>query len=60
MTTLIFALFSFLGLFFVLKYFKDPGSRFLKIYHLILAVSCVGITLYWGYWGMIGLKLWSY
>ncbi|MBN2090477.1 beta-lactamase family protein [candidate division KSB1 bacterium] len=59
-STWIFALFSFVNLFFIFKSYKKPVKNITRIYLSIVALSCVGITLYWGYWGIIGLKFWSY
>jgi len=55
-----FAILSFLSLFFAVRSFRAPVKTVTRIYALILSLSCVGTTLYWGYWGIIGLKLWAY
>ncbi len=59
-STLCFAILSFLSLLFSIKSFKKPVKIVSRLYALILSLSCVGTTLYWGYWGFIGLKLWAY
>jgi len=55
-----FAILSFLSLYFTVRCFKKPVKTMARLYALILSLSCVGTTLYWGYWGIIGLKLWTY
>ncbi|UCF06543.1 MAG: beta-lactamase family protein [bacterium] len=60
LSTLGFAVLSFVSLFFAVRSFQEPVKTMERIYALILSLSCVGTTIYWGYWGIIGLKLWSY
>lgn len=55
-----FAIISFLSLFITVRSFKKPVKTVARIYALLLSLSCAGTTLYWGYWGIIGLKLWAY
>jgi len=55
-----FAILSFLSLFITVRSFKKPVKTVARLYALLLSLSCVGTTLYWGYWGIIGLKLWAY
>jgi CubicO group peptidase (beta-lactamase class C family) len=59
-STWIFAILSFLSLFFTVRCFRKPVKKVERIYALLLSLSCVGTSLYWGYWGIIGLKLWAY
>lgn len=55
-----FAILSFISLFFTIKSFRKPVKTVARIYALLLSLSCVAVTLYWAYWGVIGLKLWAY
>jgi CubicO group peptidase (beta-lactamase class C family) len=59
-STWLFAVLSFSSLFFSIKSFKKPVKPAARLYALVLSIACVGITVYWGYWGIIGLKLWAY
>ena len=58
--TWIFAVLSFGSLIFSVNYFRQPGYLLPRATMLLVSLSCVGMTLYWAYWGMIGLKLWAY
>jgi hypothetical protein len=60
MSTLIFAVLSTANLLIVYRSFHKPVKTIARVYAVLLAASCFGITLYLGYWGVIGLKLWSY
>ena len=59
-STWVFAGLSFLSLYFSIKSFKKPVKPVARLYALALSLACVGTTLYWGYWGIIGLKFWAY
>jgi len=56
----LFAVLSFLSIFFSIKSFKKPVKPIARMYAFVLSLACVSLTLYWGYWGIIGLKLWAY
>ena len=56
----LFALLSFLSFYFAIRGLKQPINRVEKTYAVLLSLSCVGMTLYWGYWDIIGLKWWAY
>ena len=60
LSTWLFAVLSFVSLFYAVKSMKEPISKFTRIYSLVLTISLVGTTLYWAYWGMIGIRLWTY
>jgi CubicO group peptidase (beta-lactamase class C family) len=59
-STLVFAGLSVLSLFFAYRSFFTRVKMIARIYAVILALSCFGITLYLGYWGIIGIRLWAY
>ncbi|MFB0562994.1 MAG: serine hydrolase [Candidatus Lokiarchaeia archaeon] len=59
-STWTFAILSILSLFFAIRSFKKTVRMTAGIYALILSLSCVGMTVYWGYWGLIGLNWWAY
>jgi hypothetical protein len=59
-STLFFAGFSVLSLFFSYRSFFKPVNIFARIYAVILSSACFGMTLYLGYWGIIGIRLWAY
>ena len=59
-STWAFAVLSFLSLYFSIKSFKKPVKPVARLYALALSLACLGLTLYWEYWGIIGLKLWAY
>ncbi len=56
----VFAFLSFSSLFFAIRSFRMPVKHVERIYALIVSMCFVGMTLYLGYWGIIGLKLWAY
>jgi CubicO group peptidase (beta-lactamase class C family) len=59
-STLFFAGFSVLSLFFSYRSFFKPVRMVARIYAAILSSACFGMTLYLGYWGIIGIRLWAY
>lgn len=59
-STLIFAGFSALSLFFSYRSFFKMVNIYARIYAVILSSACFGMTLYLGYWGIIGIRLWAY
>ena len=59
-STLLFAGLSVLSLFIVFNNFKKEMSKFDLICAILFSITNFGITLYLGYWGIIGLKLWVY
>jgi len=58
-STWLFAGLSFYSLFFAIKSFRKPVKIADSVYALIVSLSCVGMTLFLAYWGMIGLRLWA-
>ncbi len=60
LSTWSFGILSFLSLIFSVRSFKKTVQTGTRIYAVILSLACVSITLYWCYWGWIGLKLWAY
>jgi CubicO group peptidase (beta-lactamase class C family) len=59
-STLLFAVLSTLSLFTTYRSFFKPVKMTARVYAILLSLGCFGMTLYLGYWGVIGLKLWSY
>ena len=59
-STIAFAGFSVLSLLFAFRSFFKPVKMLARIYALILSSACLGMTLYLGYWGIIGIRLWAY
>jgi len=59
-STLLFAGLSTLSLFTSCRSFYKPVKMIARIYAVILSSACFGMTLYLGYWGIIGLRLWAY
>jgi hypothetical protein len=59
-STWIFTIFSFVSLYFAIRGLKLPINRIEKVYTMLLSLACVGMTLYWGYWDIIGLRWWAY
>lgn len=59
-STLIFAAMSTLSLFTTYNSFFKPVKSTSRFYAVLLSLACLGMTLYLGYWGIIGLRLWSY
>ncbi len=59
-STLLFAALSIFSLYTTFRSFSKPVKAIARVYAILLSLSCFGMTLYLGYWGVIGLKLWSY
>jgi len=59
-STWLFAGLSFFSLFFAIISFRKPVKTADRVYALIVSLSCVGMTLFLAYWGIIGLRLWAY
>ena len=57
--TLLFAALSFYSLLLAIKSFWKPVKTFARVYALAVSLSCVGMTIFFGYWGLIGLRLWA-
>jgi CubicO group peptidase (beta-lactamase class C family) len=60
LSTLIFAILSTLSLFTTYRSFFKPVKTAARVYAVLLSSACFGMTLYLSYWGVIGLRLWSY
>lgn len=58
--TLIFAGLSVLSLFIAGRSVFHPVKKTARVYAVLLSSVCLGMTLYLGYWGLIGLRLWAY
>jgi CubicO group peptidase (beta-lactamase class C family) len=58
--TLFFAALSFYSLFIAIRSFWKPVKIFARVYALVVSLSCVGMTVFFSYWGIIGLRLWAY
>ncbi len=58
--TLLFAVLSVLSLFTSWRSFFKPVKAPARIYAIVLSSACLGATMYLGYWGLIGLRLWAY
>jgi hypothetical protein len=59
-STLLFAALSLLTLVFTVQSFFKPVRLAARVYSMILSVAFVGMTIYLGYWGIIGLRIWAY
>ena len=59
-STLLFAAFSIISGLTALASFRKPVKNIARIYSLILSAACIGMTLFLGFWGIIGLRLWAY
>lgn len=59
-STLFFAALSVWSLFTSYRSFFKPVKKLDRIYTLLLSSACFGMTLYFSYWGIIGLRLWAY
>ncbi len=58
--TLLFAILSFYSLFLAIRSFRKPVGKLVRVYVLIVSLSCVGMTIFLSYWNIIGLRLWAY
>jgi hypothetical protein len=60
LATLLFAGLSTLSLFTTWRSLTKPVTKTARVYAVLLTSACFGMTLYLGYWGIIGLKMWAY
>ena len=58
--TLLFAALSLYSLFLAIRSFKKEVNKFARIYAFAVSLSCIGMTIFFSYWGIIGLRLWAY
>jgi hypothetical protein len=58
--TWVFAGLSALSLFTSYRSFSKPVTGVARAYAVMVSAACFGMTLYLGYWGLIGLRLWAY
>lgn len=58
--TLLFAVLSIYSIFPAIRSFWKPVKTFARVYALIVSLSCVGMTIFFSCWGIIGLRLWAY
>jgi CubicO group peptidase (beta-lactamase class C family) len=58
--TLLFAALSIYSLFLAIIGFWKPVKTLARVYALVVSLSCVGMTIFFSYWGIIGLRLWAY
>lgn len=59
-STLLFAVLSTLSLLTAYRSFHKPVKTVARVYAVLLSLACFGMTLYLGYWDVIGLRLWAY
>jgi hypothetical protein len=59
-STWLFAGLSVLSLYTSFRSFSRPVTKSARAYAVIVSSACFGMTLYLGYWGLIGLRLWAY
>lgn len=59
-STLVFTLLSFLSVYFAVRSFEKPVKMIARLYATLLSAACLGITVYFYFWGIIGLRLWDY
>ena len=59
-STLLFAALSTFSLFTAYRSFHKPVKTVARVYAVLVSAACFGMTLYFGYWGLIGLRLWAY
>lgn len=60
LSTLLFAGLSMLSLVTAYRSFRKSVKTTARIYAVLLSAACFGMTLYLGYYGVIGLRLWAY
>jgi len=59
-STLLFATLSLFALFLAIRSFWKPVKPLARAYALLVSLSCVGMTIFFYSWGIIGLRLWVY
>jgi CubicO group peptidase (beta-lactamase class C family) len=59
-STLAFAVFSALSIVTTAASYTKPVRRMARYYATVLSAACVGMALYLGTYGLIGLRLWAY
>ena len=59
-STWVFAGLSLLSLFTSYRSIAKPVTIFARTFAILVSCACLGMTLYLGYWGLIGIRLWAY
>jgi hypothetical protein len=57
--SILFPVLSLFSLLVALRAFKFEMNRVVRIHSLVVAVACCGITWFFGYWGLIGVRIWA-
>jgi CubicO group peptidase (beta-lactamase class C family) len=57
--SILFPVLSLFSLLVALRSFKFEMNRAVRIHSLVVAVACCGITWFFGYWGLIGVRIWA-
>jgi hypothetical protein len=57
--TILFALFSLIGLVLALRVPKSEINRAARIHSLLVSLACCTVALFFASWGLIGLRLWA-
>jgi CubicO group peptidase (beta-lactamase class C family) len=60
LSSLVFAVLSVAALIQALRAYRWDVNRWMRWHSTAVAVSCFGVTLFLGYWGLIGLRLWNF
>lgn len=58
-TTLLFLVFSVIGVYLYFKYWRKPVRIITRIYFASVLLSCIGMSFYMSFWGIIGIRLWA-
>jgi CubicO group peptidase (beta-lactamase class C family) len=58
-STWLFALLSIISFIIAIRCLKRPAGKIFRVYHMVVACTYLGMTLFLWYWGVIGLKLWT-
>lgn len=59
LTSIAFAILSIISVIIALRSLRFEMNRAARIHSMLVALSCVGITWYLAYWGIIGVRVWK-
>ena len=56
----LFAILSIVSLVLAIRSWSYAINRAARIHSMLVSVACCGVTLYYGYWGLIGFRTWAW
>lgn len=57
--SIVFPALSVAALLMAIRSFRFEMNRAARIHSFLASAACFGVSCYWAYWGLIGLRLWA-